>query len=909
MASCYTEPPTLSAWKPDEDEEEPKYPQRSSSDESEESEPEPPLASVGRRRVSFADAFGLDLVSVKEFDNRLERAEGREGDEFYLSCIFSVPASDEELALRLHQNKLELESIELLPGSTTIRGTVRVLNLSYHKVVYVRTTLDGWQSHFDQLAEYVPGSSDGETDRFSFQLTLMPPFPPDGVRVEFCLCYESSTGIFWANNGAMNYVLFCHQRGGRALKEKEGGKERDFEENNQKGKKSCLKAIKKGSCAESKPIDMSSELSEQETSRSVENKKEKTQHKAESLSGDTLEESCKTLAERRSRRRAARLAYLQDFFCHRETHVRLIQPPHIKHTSVLDTSSTLQVCSRNEQHETRSSILPDHQIPLLPLDWSRNITSGTRLDVPEKEHTEDVSIEVSNDAWVAFLNGTDSLENHNNALDQTCLLCSAGSNASQPSNTEYDVSNIGDNILSVRNSQECALTIRDGSHHESEPAKLSPSLDPSQISEAQIISESHTDQESESIRIEWRPGVIEAPHDRHTLSERSFSKDEPMLLTKQEETADAEDATEPPKSKTKPGVLLEQCAKSTEFLDMNVKGDTDRVVEDTLTLTRIRNQPFIESRESLERQHIDESIEAKKKKEHIPEENENASQMKRISWSEYEEALVVLESRLQEDDEEPSQLKDGNTEIWISSRTSAVCDEGEPHKQTECLDSGEEKGVCYELVKNRFSDSSERQRKESSSVENIADKECENGLKTVGQSIYGRSSEGDDYIDKEKDKELHKLQSSSESHPLSPMLCITSHTSGPSGHFTCTESLSESELLFPAPHKVFEREETLRYRVAQDLQDTGVRTEFPSSFPRIAAPSVSKLTSWLLICWAKLSNLSFITGAIVCAILFVIFVNVCLHDLPVCLVIYLLSVCWWCRQGMKKDVTTADSVD
>lgn len=244
MASCYTELPTLSEWKPDEDEEEPKSPQRSSSDESEESEPEPPLASVGRRRVSFADAFGLDLVSVKEFDNRLERAEGREGDEFYLSCIFSVPASDEELALRLHQNKLELESIELLPGSTTIRGTVRVLNLSYHKAVYVRTTLDGWQSHFDQLAEYVPGSSDGETDRFSFQLTLMPPFPPDGVRVEFCLCYESSTGIFWANNGAMNYVLFCHQRGGQALKEKEGGKERDFEENNQKGKKSCLKANK-----------------------------------------------------------------------------------------------------------------------------------------------------------------------------------------------------------------------------------------------------------------------------------------------------------------------------------------------------------------------------------------------------------------------------------------------------------------------------------------------------------------------------------------------------------------------------------------------------------------------------------------------------------------------------------------
>lgn len=241
MASCYTEPYALSDCTRDKDEEE-KDPQKSSSDESEESEPEPPLAL--RRRVSFADAFGLDLVSVKEFDNRVETAEGRDGEEYHLSCIFSVPASDEELVLRLQQNKMELESIELLPGSTTIRGTVRVLNLSYHKLVYVHTTLDDWQSHFDQLAEYVPGSSDGETDRFSFTLNLIPPFPSNGAKVEFCLCYESSTGIFWGNNGGMNYVLFCHQRGGKTLKEKEEEKERETEESNQKGKRSCLKAIK-----------------------------------------------------------------------------------------------------------------------------------------------------------------------------------------------------------------------------------------------------------------------------------------------------------------------------------------------------------------------------------------------------------------------------------------------------------------------------------------------------------------------------------------------------------------------------------------------------------------------------------------------------------------------------------------
>ncbi|KAF5890551.1 protein phosphatase 1 regulatory subunit 3A, partial [Clarias magur] len=290
MASCYAGPSTLSTWIGDEDEVE-----KESGDESDESEPEQTFVPVVRRKVSFADAFGLDLVSIKEFDNRIENAERREGEEYYLSCIFSVPTSDEELELRLQQDKLELESIELLPGSSTIRGTVRVLNLSYHKVVYVRTTLDGWQNYFDQLADYVPGSSNGVTDRFSFQLTLMPPFPPDGARVEFCLCYESSAGIFWANSGGMNYVLFCHQRAGRALKEKEGGKEREAEENNQKGKKSCLKAIKKGTCAELKSMDMSIELSEQESYRSTENKEGTTLHNEQCRSGDTLEESCKTL--------------------------------------------------------------------------------------------------------------------------------------------------------------------------------------------------------------------------------------------------------------------------------------------------------------------------------------------------------------------------------------------------------------------------------------------------------------------------------------------------------------------------------------------------------------------------------------------------------------------------------------
>lgn len=208
------------------------------------SEPEPPP--VIRRKVSFADAFGLNLVSVKEFDSaeaaelEVSRAAEQEAlhslEELYMCCLFTVPSSPEELEQRLQAQMVELESIELLPGTTTLRGIVRVVNLCYSKSVFARITFDRWNSCFDLLADYVPGSSDRKTDRFAFKYTLVPPFEREGTRLEFCLCYESSAGTFWANNKGLNYVMFCHQKG----QIKEHGPH--MQEESYKSKRSCLKA-------------------------------------------------------------------------------------------------------------------------------------------------------------------------------------------------------------------------------------------------------------------------------------------------------------------------------------------------------------------------------------------------------------------------------------------------------------------------------------------------------------------------------------------------------------------------------------------------------------------------------------------------------------------------------------------
>lgn len=218
-------------------------PRRKSSVSDDDSEPEPPLC--GSRRVSFADAKGLSLVQVKEFETwdipnlpkyDLSEGEGKDTDKYFLSCLnFSLPLPTEELVTKVRDQKVVLEKIELLPGTTTLKGVIRVLNITFSKAVFIRTSLDTWSSHFDLLAEYIPGSSDGLMDCFSFKITLVPPFEEQGTRVDFCLRYETPMGTFWANNDSRNYMLLCH----RGMKDP---RERQHKDN--LNKKSCLKPIR-----------------------------------------------------------------------------------------------------------------------------------------------------------------------------------------------------------------------------------------------------------------------------------------------------------------------------------------------------------------------------------------------------------------------------------------------------------------------------------------------------------------------------------------------------------------------------------------------------------------------------------------------------------------------------------------
>ncbi|XP_038594644.1 uncharacterized protein ppp1r3aa isoform X2 [Micropterus salmoides] len=386
-------------------------------DEDSESEPPP----VIRRKVSFADAFGLNLVSVKEFDNAdvtesevsqpPEKEATRPLEEFYMSCLFTVPSSPEELDQRLQAQMVELESIELLPGTTTLRGIIRVVNLCYSKSVYVRMTLDRWTSYFDLLAEYVPGSSDRKTDRFTFKYTLVPPFEREGTRVEICLRYETSVGTFWANNKEINYVLFCHQK----VQVKEHEPQVQEESTSYKSKRSCLKA-RRGS-------------TEEQTSNTptvaADKADRKTMDSAEIPSLLYCEEHKPLVDNIKIRRRATRLARVQDCLSQRRQQVPmacshdLASGQKLSQPSWEDSASFLHKWQKKQSNES-PQVLTYHQIPLLTLDWNNDkahqwgtahmddLWTGrakmtlSKTSVENKEDTSSVD-----DIWETFRNGTD----------------------------------------------------------------------------------------------------------------------------------------------------------------------------------------------------------------------------------------------------------------------------------------------------------------------------------------------------------------------------------------------------------------------------------------------------------------------------------------------------------------------
>lgn len=170
------------------------------------------------RRVSFADASGSDLADVREFvpfDSDEEDDTWEEEEEklrrSYQEPVYTVwpeipVRNGDELIQCVRANKVEVESVTAVPDDQLAFDVfIRVLNVSYHKSVFVRSTLDGWMTYSECPAGYVPDSHDGDTDRFCARLTFTSPYLFSGARIDFVARFETPDGEFWANNFRKNY--------------------------------------------------------------------------------------------------------------------------------------------------------------------------------------------------------------------------------------------------------------------------------------------------------------------------------------------------------------------------------------------------------------------------------------------------------------------------------------------------------------------------------------------------------------------------------------------------------------------------------------------------------------------------------------------------------------------------------
>lgn len=148
---------------------------------------------------------------------------------------FSQPASNYvDFRRRLDTENVSLENVIVRSSDRRIVGTVKVRNVSYDKLVFVRCTDDGWATHRDTACTYVRnngvaalggassqgagngadrGGADASSaccngvtaiyDTFSFRL----PLPADSTDVQFAVCYKTDDFECWDNNSGQNYRL------------------------------------------------------------------------------------------------------------------------------------------------------------------------------------------------------------------------------------------------------------------------------------------------------------------------------------------------------------------------------------------------------------------------------------------------------------------------------------------------------------------------------------------------------------------------------------------------------------------------------------------------------------------------------------------------------------------------------
>ncbi|XP_043102797.1 protein phosphatase 1 regulatory subunit 3C-B-like [Puntigrus tetrazona] len=183
-------------------------------------------AKTGRRgkRVAFADAKGLSLITVRLFSEKEDRTpreplrtprpkrlggpEDTVNEAARLRLGFEQPCADfQAFRSRLRERMVALESCNVT--RCAILGTVRVKNVCFEKAVHIRVTFDAWRSYRDVPCSYLEQSyGEPGTDVFEFNVGVPERMNPR-ERVEFCVSYLPAAlgAAHWDNNDGKNYCV------------------------------------------------------------------------------------------------------------------------------------------------------------------------------------------------------------------------------------------------------------------------------------------------------------------------------------------------------------------------------------------------------------------------------------------------------------------------------------------------------------------------------------------------------------------------------------------------------------------------------------------------------------------------------------------------------------------------------
>ncbi|XP_023696966.1 protein phosphatase 1 regulatory subunit 3D-like isoform X1 [Paramormyrops kingsleyae] len=189
-----------------------------------------PLSPEGcKKRVQFADAFGLNLAIVKHFslteeylgpshpaqheraslDDLCHTLNSELGSERFVP-YFKMPVETERFDALLQRCRVALEKVTVY--NFDIRGSIRALTSDCcRKEVGVRYTFTDWRSFLDVQATLAAGHGDAETgERYGFTVHA-PPLLDVGSSVHFAVYCRTDQADFWDNNEGRNYSL-VHQR-------------------------------------------------------------------------------------------------------------------------------------------------------------------------------------------------------------------------------------------------------------------------------------------------------------------------------------------------------------------------------------------------------------------------------------------------------------------------------------------------------------------------------------------------------------------------------------------------------------------------------------------------------------------------------------------------------------------------